>query len=161
MLIFLQTQLITWIVRQPQLLLYLKEGLSFLCIKVDWQFSQFLLTLFNHKGLFTVSRTQWIYFVTLFLFIFLRPPINFFRSINTIHAEDLLDCCIWNQPAILAFWKNCTGSPIKWPKSCSHRYSYLENYSTGLIVGTTDKQPLLETPGEVNLLFWPVPDQYS
>ncbi|XP_027182576.1 (S)-ureidoglycine aminohydrolase [Coffea eugenioides] len=29
------------------------------------------------------------------------------------------------------------------------RYSYLENYSTGLIVGTTDKQPLLETPGEV------------
>lgn len=29
------------------------------------------------------------------------------------------------------------------------RYSYLENYSTELIVGTTDKQPLLETPGEV------------
>ncbi|KAL3499736.1 hypothetical protein ACH5RR_038829 [Cinchona calisaya] len=29
------------------------------------------------------------------------------------------------------------------------RYSYLENHVTELIVGSTDKQPLLETPGEV------------
>ncbi|CAK9173319.1 unnamed protein product [Ilex paraguariensis] len=31
----------------------------------------------------------------------------------------------------------------------SFRYAYLENHNTEQIVGSTDKQPLLETPGEV------------
>ena len=31
----------------------------------------------------------------------------------------------------------------------SFRYAFLDNHITELIVGSTDKQPLLETPGEV------------
>lgn len=34
--------------------------------------------------------------------------------------------------------------------SSAVRYSYIESYSTELIVGSTGKQALLETPGEVN-----------
>lgn len=33
--------------------------------------------------------------------------------------------------------------------SCPVRYSPLENHVTEQIVGSTDQQPLLETPGEV------------
>lgn len=32
----------------------------------------------------------------------------------------------------------------------SVRYASLENHVTGQIVGSTDQQPLLETPGEVS-----------
>ena len=34
----------------------------------------------------------------------------------------------------------------------SFRYAFLDNHITELIVGSTDKQPLLETPGEVILI---------
>jgi hypothetical protein len=38
--------------------------------------------------------------------------------------------------------------------SCPVRYSPLENHFTKQIVGSTDQQPLLETPGEVPFNFF-------
>lgn len=35
------------------------------------------------------------------------------------------------------------------------RYDYLENHTTEQIIGSTDRQPLLETPGEVTLQVVP------
>lgn len=79
-------------------------------------------------------------------FIFVIQGKLTLTNVSGINHNLMVDSYVYLPPNFEHFLKSDASATLV---VFERRYAYLENHSTEQIVGSTDKQPLLETPGEV------------